>query len=124
VDMPAGERLARRASRAAVDPYSNLALDDLPHFLLPDPNDAQAVAGVFGTHALKHLLMAGVRVMLGTDGAGVEHASMPREYALAASLIRYWKSHDDDFARAVGDLDADIFLQHAAAHLDAMQGKL
>jgi len=124
VDMPAGERLARRASRAAVDPHSNLALNDLPHFLLPDPNDAQAVAGVFGTHALKHLLMAGVRVMLGTDGAGVEHASMPREYALAASLIRYWKSHDDDFARAVGDLDADIFLQHAAAHLDAMQGKL
>lgn len=119
-DMPDGTRLARRIARVAADPRTNFALNDLPGLLLPDPDDGAAVAGVLGTHPLKSMLMAHVRVMLGSDGEGVEHSSMPREYALAASLIRYWDAHDPAFRQAAGDVGRQTFLDNAAAHLADM----
>lgn len=119
-DMPDGASLASKVARAAADPRTNFALNDLPGFLLPDPDDAAAVAGVFGTDPLKYLLMAHVRVMLGSDGEGVEHSSMPREYALASSLVRWWRKHDPAFRAAVPDAGQATFFANAQAHLADM----
>lgn len=118
--MPDQERITRRVASTAADPETNFALNDLPHFLIPNPGDTEAVAGVLGTHPLKYLLMADVRVMLGTDGAGVEHSSMPREYAMAGSLIRYWKAHDPEFSRKAGEVSVQTFFTNAARHLENM----
>lgn len=119
-DMPDGLAAAMRAAAAAVRPGSNARLNDLPGLLIPDPDDASTVAGVLGSHPLKFMLMAHVRVMLGSDGEGVEHSSMLREYALAASLIRYWAAHEPAFRTQAGDVDADAFSVNAAAHLADM----
>ncbi len=119
-DMPDGRNVAKRAVQAAARPSRNAALNDLPELLIPNPDDAQAVASVLGAHPLKDMLMAHVRVMLGTDGEGVEHASMPREYALAASLIRYWDAHDPAFRREAGAVGRATFRANAAAHLADM----
>ncbi len=45
-------------------------------------------AGLFAHHALVTLLTCGVPTVLGTDGSGVEHSDMTREYALAEALLR------------------------------------
>lgn len=119
-DMPAQQRLAQQAAGAAENPHTNFELNDLSQFLIPDPHDARQVAAVFGSHPLKYMLMAGVRVMLGTDGAGVEHASMPREYALATSLIHYWQAHDPAFRAAAGDISTQVFFDNAQWHLANM----
>ncbi|HET7929828.1 MAG TPA: hypothetical protein VFL63_00340 [Rhodanobacteraceae bacterium] len=119
-DMPDADAAARRAAFMAARPASNAALNDLPELLIPDPADANAVAAVLGSHPLKYMLMAHVRVMLGSDGEGVEHSSMPREYALAASLIRYWDAHDPAFRAQAGDVDRHTFRANAAAHLEDM----
>src|SRR5699024_7248709 len=119
-DMPQRKNIAKRVAAAAADPATNFELNSLTDFLMPDAADADTVAGVLGTHPLKYLLLANVRVMLGTVGAGIEHSSMPREYALADSLIRYWKKHDQAFARAAGDVDVKIFRRNADWHLANM----
>src|SRR5699024_5530861 len=119
-DMPNEPAIVQRVAATAADPATNFELNDLPGFLIPDPTDAEAVAGVLGNHPLKYLLMAHVRVMLGTDGAGVEHSSMPREYALATSLIRYWSRHDQAFRQAAGDVGKHTFFDNAAWHLANM----
>lgn len=119
-DMPEGKAVSRRAAHTAARPGTNAALNDLPRLLIPDPDDAQAVAAVLGSHPLKYMLMAHVRVMLGSDGEGVEHSSMPREYALAASLIRYWNARDPAFRARAGDAGADTFRANADAHLADM----
>lgn len=121
-DMPAGAAMAARAARVAADEQSNAALNDLPQLLLPDPDDTEAVAGVFGTHPLKYMLMAHVRVMLGSDGDGVEHSELAREHALAASLLRWWESRDAQFRSSAGLPTPDIFARNAAAHLAVMAG--
>lgn len=118
--MPAHKRLAARATAAAAQPQTNFELNNLPDFLIPDPHNEQQTAAVLGTHPLKYMLMAGVRVMLGTDGAGVEHSSMPREYALAASLIDYWQAHDPAFLNAAGDISTAVFFANANWHLANM----
>lgn len=119
--MPAATRLSRKAARLAANPRTNAELDDLSNVLVPDPDDAAAVAAVFGAHPLKSMLMAHVRVMLGTDGEGVEHSSMPREHALAASLIRYWRTHDPAFRRAVVGVGPETFRANAVRHLADMR---
>jgi hypothetical protein len=121
-DMPNEAAINGRVADAAADPRTNFELNDLPSFLIPDPNDAKQVAAVLGTYPLKYLLMAHVRVMLGTDGAGVEHSSMPREYALATSLIRYWKAHDPAFRAQAGSVSEQIFFDNASRHLADMAG--
>lgn len=119
---PAAAELIPRVAAAAADPARNLELNNLSAFLMPDPDDSGAVAGVLGSHPLKHLLMAGVRVLLGTDGAGVEHASMPREFALAGSLIRHWRDTDPAFAAQVPDVGTQVFHDNAAWHIRNMHG--
>lgn len=120
--MPRGKSLGQRVAIAAADPKTNFELNDLSAFLVPDPHKAKQVAAVFGTYPLKHLLMAHVRVLLGTDGAGVEHSSMPREYALATSLVRYWKNHDPAFAKQAGNASTQTFFNNARWHLANMAG--
>lgn len=118
--MPAAATLLPRVAAAAADPARNFELNDLSGFLIPDADDTARVADVLGTHPLKHLLMAGVRVMLSTDGAGVEHASMPREYALAGSLIRHWQASDPEFAAKARHASTQTFHDNASWHLDNM----
>lgn len=117
---PGANQLVPRVAAAAADPASNFTLDDFPGFLMPDMQDAESVAAVLGTHPLRHMLLAGVRVLLSTDSAGVEHSSMPREFALAESLIRYWKANDAEFAARLPDVDGQIFRANARWHIDAM----
>lgn len=119
--MPAADTLLPKVTAAAADPARNFELNDLSAFLMPDAGDATTVAGVLGTHPLKHLLMAGVRVMLSTDGAGVEHASMAREYALADSLIRHWRDSDPEFAARAASASTQTFDDNARWHLQNMK---
>lgn len=74
------------------DETRNFGLNDLPSLLIPDNDvgDSGRVCDVLGNMPLKSLLQNGVRVLLGTDGGGVEHADIAREYQLAASLIQCW----------------------------------
>lgn len=58
-----------------------------------------ASARLFENHSLITLLEAGVQVVLGTDGGGIEHSSMPTEYLLAGAIIE----------RAARDIDAGSF---------------
>lgn len=117
VQMPKGGQLAQKVAAAAKQPKSNFKLNDLPEFLIPNPHKEEQVAAVLGTHPLKYLLMADVRVMLGTDGPGVEHSSMPREYALATSLIHYWKANDPMFRQKAANVTKQTFFQNAEWHL-------
>lgn len=118
---PQAVALIPGVAEAAADPARNFELNDLSGFLMPDPHDTQAVAAVLGTHPLRHLLMAGVRVMLSTDGGGVEHASMAREYALAASLIDHWHGTDPEFARQAAGVSTQTLDDNVAWHLGNMQ---
>jgi hypothetical protein len=69
-------------------------------------------------HSLKFMLEAGVRTMLGTDGAGEEHSDIAKEYELAKNLIEYWKGNDPDFQKlAPIDLSIKIIYQNGNAHL-------
>lgn len=52
---------------------------------------------IFGEHGLKWLLYYNVLTILGTDGAGVEHADLARDYQIASSLIDYWNRTDEGF---------------------------
>ncbi|MCS6763746.1 MAG: hypothetical protein MO853_06930 [Candidatus Protistobacter heckmanni] len=102
---------------------NNFALNDFPALLIPRPDDDTGVGRVLGNAALKYLLQAGVRVLLGGDGAGVEHAELPRQYALAASLIRDWRRTDPWFSQTAPDLKEDVFMENARRHLREMAGE-
>lgn len=52
--------------------------------LAADPSNA----ALFKNHALATLLTSGVKVVLGTDGGGIEHSSMPNEYTLAKWILK------------------------------------
>ena len=45
-------------------------------------------ASLLDHHALVTLLTCGVPTVLGTDGSGIEHSDMTREYALAEAILR------------------------------------
>ncbi|MBO2448349.1 hypothetical protein J4573_14685 [Actinomadura barringtoniae] len=47
----------------------------------------QPNAPLFKQHALVTLLTCGVPTVLGTDGGGIEHSEMSREYALAGAIL-------------------------------------
>ena len=70
-------------------------------------------------HPLKHMLEAGVRTMLGSDGGGVEHSDIEHEYDRAGRLIEYWNSQDPDFKRL--GLSIDTIRKNAQSHLKNMQ---
>jgi hypothetical protein len=50
----------------------------------------EKVASLLDQHGVHALWKAGVTTILGTDGGGVEHAGIKREYELAAALLRRW----------------------------------
>ena len=118
--MPNRNQIKVRLSRILSDPVTNLEVNDFPHFLIPDPQDVNTVGEVLGNASLKYLLLARVRVLLGSDGSGVEHASMSREYALAASLIKYWDGHAADFRERTGDISEHYFFDNVNWHLKNM----
>jgi hypothetical protein len=45
------------------------------------------IATAFAPHGLLNMFAAGVRVLLGTDGSGVEHSWMPNEFEIADKLV-------------------------------------
>lgn len=98
----------------------NLGVNDFPHFVIPDPRDIDEVGHVLGNTSLKYLLMAHVRVLLGSDGAGVEHSGMRWEYRLGTSLIRYWHQHDPGFRARAGNVTEQYYFDNVNWHLKNM----
>jgi hypothetical protein len=73
---------------------------------------------LLSAHALKYMLKAGVRTLMGSDGGGEEHSDIAREYRLAEELIKYWTSHDDQFPRG---LSVDVLYKNVQDHLSDMK---
>jgi hypothetical protein len=73
---------------------------------------------VLANHSLKFMLKAGVRTLLGTDGSGVEHSDIAREYQLAESLIQYWRLGDPTFPP---DISIRTIQANAEEHLKDMK---
>lgn len=74
---------------------------------------------IFKGHGFKWLLMNKVPTMLGTDGAGVEHApSMKREYLIADELIKAWNKSDPFFKKQ--GISVDFLLKSQKDHFDQM----
>jgi hypothetical protein len=119
--MPLGTTLlADRIVPLAQNPATNFELNDLLGSLIGDPADASQVGDVLGDAALKHLLDAHVRCLMGTDAGGVEHSDIVREYAYAASLIAFWKRTDPAFRTAFGNADASSLFANVNWHLADM----
>ncbi len=119
--MPLAARLlAERIDPLARDPATNFELNDLLGTLIGDPNDASQVGGVLGNAALKYLLEARVRCLLGTDADGVEHSDIVKEYQYAASLIAYWRRNDPEFQARSGDASQATLFANVRWHLANM----
>ena len=73
---------------------------------------------ILSDHALKNILAAGVRTLLGSDGGGEENSDIGREYSLAQQLIGYWSSHDKAFPQ---NLSIDTINRNVEEHLKDMQ---
>src|SRR5579871_209758 len=73
---------------------------------------------VLSSHALKNMLAARVRTLLGSDGGGEENSDIGREYKLAGELIGYWVSHDEGFPK---DISVDTFYENAQEHLQDLK---
>jgi hypothetical protein len=87
--------------------------NDLPARLLASGHADQMLS----RHALKYMLQAGVRTLMGSDGEGEEASDIGREYKMAGELIQYWKTHDDKFPRNVS---LDVLYQNVKDHLADM----
>ena len=70
--------------------------------------------------ALKHLLEAHVRSLMGTDAAGVEHSDIVKEYEYAGSLIAYWKRTDPAFRDELGTGGVNLLFADVSRHLADM----
>ncbi len=119
--MPlASQILADRIDPLARNPATNFQLDDLLGTLVSDPNDVSQVGGVLGNAALKYLLEARVRCLLGTDAGGVEHSDIVKEYEYASSLIAYWNQTDPVFRARSGDAGRETLFANVRWHLANM----
>jgi hypothetical protein len=120
--MPLGGAaiLANQVDPLAANPATNVQLNDLLGSLVKDPNDALQVGGILGNAALKYLLEARVRCLLGTDADGVEHSDIVREYEYAASLIAYWNRTDPSFRSRSGGADEQTLFANVRWHLANM----
>jgi hypothetical protein len=99
---------------------ANFQLDDLLGTLVSDPHDVSQVSGVLGNAALKYLLEARVRCLLGTDAGGVEHSDIVKEYEYASSLIAYWNQTDPVFRARSGDAGRETLFANVRWHLANM----
>ncbi len=119
--MPlASQILAKTVDPLARNPATNFQLNDLLGALVSDPNDVSQVGGVLGNAALKYLLGARVRCLLGTDADGVEHSDIVKEYAYAASLIAYWNRTDPAFRSRSGNANQQTLFTNVRLHLADM----
>ncbi|HUO68774.1 MAG TPA: hypothetical protein VMV37_14630 [Gammaproteobacteria bacterium] len=119
--MPLGAAAARaEIDPVARNPATNFELNDLLHFLVKDPANAQQVGTVLGNVSLRYLLEARVRCILGTDADGVEHSDIVKEYQYATSLVAYWNRTDPQFAEKSGNADIQTLLENARWHLANM----
>ncbi len=73
---------------------------------------------IFKDHGLKWLLYYGVVTILGTDGAGVEHSDLKRDYDSAQKLIHYWNQTDKDFENA--GISIDNLIKNQNIHMENM----
>ena len=48
---------------------------------------------------------------------------MPHENALTDNFVRYRRANDPEFAKAVQNIDARLFLVHATTHLRDIAGE-
>jgi hypothetical protein len=118
--MPAKAALMATIGALAANPATNFELNDLLGTLVKDPNDPNTVGDVLGNAALKYLLEAHVRCLLGTDADGVEHSDIVKEYEYAGALIAYWNRTDPIFrARATG-VDRQTLFANVDWHLRNM----
>ena len=108
----------RRTASGEQDP--NFELNDLLGALVKDPNDPSQVGGVLGNAALKYLLEARVRCLLGTDADGVEHSDIVKEYEYASSLIAYWNRTDPAFGGRSGGADEQTLFSNVRWHQTTM----
>lgn len=119
--MPLGaEILKDRIQPLARNPATNFELNDLLGTLISDPRNASQVGGVLGNAALKYLLEAHVRCLLGSDADGVEHSDIVKEYAYAASLITYWDRTDPAFRLRSDNATIQTLFANVQAHLRDM----
>lgn len=118
--MPASAQVRQKVETVIGDQKSNLQLNNFPHFVIGNAANVDETGEVLGNSSLKYLLMAHVRVMLGTDGAGVEFSDIAREYVLGESLIKYWDGNDPVFREKAGDIDAQHYYDDVNWHLDNM----
>jgi hypothetical protein len=75
-------------------------------------------AQILANHALKYMLQARVRTLLGTDGGGVEHSDIAQEYDLAQDLISRWASTDPAFPR---DVSLETLFKNVEDHMKDMK---
>ena len=120
--MPLGKALIEQYF---VGPYienveTNFRFNDLLTTLVSDPRNVRQVGGVLGNVALRSLLENRVRCILGTDGDGVEHSDIVKEYQYAASLIAYWRRTDPQFVALAGDVSVQTLYDNARWHMRNM----
>ena len=116
--MPLGAAaiLSGRIEPLATNPATNFELNDLLANLVTDPADPSQVGQILGNAALKYLLEARVRCLLGTDAGGVEHSDIVKEYEYAASLIAYWNRTDGSFATRSGGARPETLFENVRRH--------
>lgn len=85
-----------RAAREKILKAYRIPTHVLEYFLNGDNKKAPEL---FSHHPLKWLLYNNVLTILGSDGPGVEHSSMDREYQMADALIKYWNKTDANFRK-------------------------
>lgn len=121
--MPeAAPQLNKTLAGYLVDERKNWELNDLLGTLIPNgqEGDLEKVGEILGNASLKYLLENHVPVLLGTDGAGVEHSNIQREYVLADSLVRYWKKHDPVFVSKAANAGEGILFEAVKWHQQNM----
>jgi hypothetical protein len=118
--MPWGkEKILELLKKDIEDPLRNLLVNPLPRVLVPDPPQADRVAGILGNVSLKYLLESRARVMLGTDGGGIEHSDIARAYTMAGLLIEHWKQ-DPRFKEKAGLVSEKTLLDNVDWHIRNM----
>jgi hypothetical protein len=99
---------------------TNLQLNDLLGTLVRDPSNRVQVGAILGSASLKFLLEKHVRCLLGTDGAGVEHSDIVKEYDYAYALIGFWNDTDPDFHAQAAGIPESVLFDNVRWHLKSM----
>lgn len=80
---------------------------------------------MFRHHALLTLLTSGVPTVLGTDGGGIEHSEMGREYALATAVLALARaSIDQEQFTILSSAKVDKAIKLGTTEADALRARL